>query len=205
MVFLFDSNRQDFATNEDIGRLPNTKYGIPITDYNALVTHNTAILGILGIGKSRLTFELIQKVINNTGVKVICIDVTNEYSKTQGLPAYIDINAVLADDETAFNDINSKFETITNGVDGKPNIELISRLNELSKKGFEIHIYTARGHISAKNRDDAEKKYRQIIIDWLQRYNVIYAKLSFQKPFAVYYIDDKAIRPDELHLLDNLN
>ena len=89
--------------------------------------------------------------------------------------------------------------------DGKPNIELISRLNELSKKGFEIHIYTARGHISAKNRDDAEKKYRQIIIDWLQRYNVIYAKISFQKPFAVYYIDDKAIRPDELHLLDNLN
>ncbi len=80
-VFLFDSNSQDFATNEDIGRLPNTKYGIPITDYNALVTHNTAILGILGIGKSRLTFELIQKVVSNTHTKVVCIDITNQYSR----------------------------------------------------------------------------------------------------------------------------
>ncbi len=78
-VFLFDSNGQDFATNEDIGRLPNTKYGIPITDYNALVTHNTAILGILGIGKSKLTFELIQKIVRNTNAKVLCIDITNQY------------------------------------------------------------------------------------------------------------------------------
>lgn len=36
---------------------------------DALVTHNTAILGILGIGKSRLAFELIKKIVE-TGVKV---------------------------------------------------------------------------------------------------------------------------------------
>lgn len=64
-----------------IGTLPNTSYEIPIKEYHSLVTHNTAILGILGIGKSRLTFELIQKVLNNTETKVICIDITNQYSR----------------------------------------------------------------------------------------------------------------------------
>ena len=62
-----------------IGTLPNTSYEIEIKEPNSLVTHNTAILGILGIGKSRLTFELIQKIINTTGTKVICIDITNQY------------------------------------------------------------------------------------------------------------------------------
>lgn len=78
-VFLFSSLGTDFATNEDIGRLPNTNYGIPIKDYDSLITHNTAILGILGIGKSCLTFELILKVIRKTEAKVICIDITNQY------------------------------------------------------------------------------------------------------------------------------
>ncbi|WP_323589616.1 helicase HerA domain-containing protein [Aliarcobacter butzleri] len=65
-----------------IGTLPNTSYEIEIKEPNSLVTHNTAILGILGIGKSRLTFELIQKVINTTDTKVICIDITNQYQNS---------------------------------------------------------------------------------------------------------------------------
>jgi hypothetical protein len=65
--------------NNSIGRLPDTDLEIPIKDANAIVTHNTAILGILGIGKSCLTFELIKKVITNTESKVVCFDVTNEY------------------------------------------------------------------------------------------------------------------------------
>jgi hypothetical protein len=35
-------------------------------------------------------------------------------------------------------------------------------------------------------------------------HSVSYTKLSFDKPYAVYYIDDKAIRPDELYLLEKL-
>lgn len=61
-----------------VGRLPETGLEIPIKDLEALVTHNTAILGILGIGKSCLAFELIKRVAEN-GIKVICIDITNEY------------------------------------------------------------------------------------------------------------------------------
>ncbi len=63
-----------------IGRLPGTKLEIPIKDLPSLVTHNTAVLGILGIGKSCLTFELIKKVHAGTEAKIICFDVTGEYA-----------------------------------------------------------------------------------------------------------------------------
>ncbi len=74
--------------NKDIGTLPGTNFTIEVKDFNFLVTHNTAILGILGIGKSCLTFELIKKVVHNTEAKIICIDITNEYSRK--LIEYID-------------------------------------------------------------------------------------------------------------------
>jgi len=86
----------------------------------------------------------------------------------------------------------------------KPNIELINKLNMLNNKGVEIHIYTSRGHYSAKNRDDADSKYRDVIVNWLTKHNVQYTLLSFKKQYATYYIDDKAMRPDELHLLEGL-
>ncbi|MDR3049416.1 MAG: DUF87 domain-containing protein [Elusimicrobiota bacterium] len=87
-----------------IGCLPNTDMLIEIKDIDSLITHNTAILGILGIGKSCLTFELIKKVYDNTkDVKIICIDITNEYSRL--LPFYIDINSIEYDNENIFSNI----------------------------------------------------------------------------------------------------
>lgn len=113
-VFLLD-DRDDVEHDYHsfIGKLPNTSYEIPIKEYNSLVTHNTAILGILGIGKSRLTFELIKKVVDNTDTKVICIDITNQYRDTSdGLPKYLDPATIVADEETAFNSINDRYEYI---------------------------------------------------------------------------------------------
>jgi uncharacterized protein len=77
----FDETRTDKSSKLCIGKLPETNLEIIIKDIDSLVTHNTAILGILGIGKSCLTFELIQKVVNDTTTKVVCIDITNEYKK----------------------------------------------------------------------------------------------------------------------------
>jgi DNA helicase HerA-like ATPase len=45
-----------------------------------LVTHNTAILGILGVGKSMLAIELVERMIA-AGIKVICLDLTNQYAE----------------------------------------------------------------------------------------------------------------------------
>lgn len=74
--------------NTSIGRMPETDMQIPIKDINSLVTYNTAILGILGVGKSCLTFELIKKVTANN-IKCICIDITNQYATDKGLLGYI--------------------------------------------------------------------------------------------------------------------
>jgi hypothetical protein len=69
-----------------VGHFPGTDYPVTLrTDngvsvgLNALVTHNTAILGILGIGKSYLALELVERMAA-AGIKVLCLDLTNQYA-----------------------------------------------------------------------------------------------------------------------------
>jgi hypothetical protein len=62
-----------------IGHVPGTEFGIGI-DPHTLVTHNTAILGILGAGKTHLAYELIWRMLS-AGIKVIVLDITGKYSK----------------------------------------------------------------------------------------------------------------------------
>ena len=60
-----------------VGRVPHTDYGIK-ADAHKLVTHNTAILGVLGSGKTSLAVELIQRMLD-AGIKVWVIDITGQY------------------------------------------------------------------------------------------------------------------------------
>lgn len=118
-VYLAAETQRRITGQLSIGVLPGTNLDIAVKDADSLVTHNTAVLGILGIGKSVLTFELIQKVLAATSTKVICFDITNEY-KNQ-LPLYT-AAPLLADDEGAFNTINSKFDHVhTSGNAADPN------------------------------------------------------------------------------------
>lgn len=61
-----------------VGRVPGTDYG---TAYDPIsgATHNTAILGILGIGKTTLAAELTWRTLD-AGARVVVIDITNEYA-----------------------------------------------------------------------------------------------------------------------------
>lgn len=77
-VFIVDSAEVD-PIKDAIGYFPGTDYPVKVDDIDKLVTHNTAILGILGIGKSYLAFELIERMIEK-GIKVICLDITNQYA-----------------------------------------------------------------------------------------------------------------------------
>lgn len=63
-----------------IGRFPKTNYTAEIENIHQLVTHNTAILGILGVGKSMLAIELVERMLA-AGIKVICLDMTSQYAK----------------------------------------------------------------------------------------------------------------------------
>lgn len=78
-VFLLDSEGGEPSVDA-VGVFPSTSFELRIKSLHELVTHNAAILGILGIGKSTLCFELVERLIHE-GIKVICLDLTDEYSE----------------------------------------------------------------------------------------------------------------------------
>ena len=76
-VFLLDD--AEFVANAgNIGHFPKTLYGVSL-NMRDTVTHNTAILGILGIGKTYLSVELLERMIAE-GTKVLCLDLTDQYA-----------------------------------------------------------------------------------------------------------------------------
>lgn len=62
-----------------IGHFPGGSYPVQLANIDHLVTHNTAILGILGVGKSMLAIELVERMMAR-GIKVICLDLTDQYA-----------------------------------------------------------------------------------------------------------------------------
>jgi hypothetical protein len=94
------------------------------------------------------------------------------------------------DDTLAFHQ-NRNFD------DALPNVPLINKLNNLYDQGWQIDIFTARGSISCASREEAFDKYYESMWKWLDNNNVKYNELSFEKPLAAYYIDDKGILPED--------
>jgi uncharacterized protein len=74
-----ETSRAPGVRRDYIGTIPDTDFGIRI-DADQLITHNTAILGILGIGKTYLAFELIRRILI-ADRKVIVLDITGQYAK----------------------------------------------------------------------------------------------------------------------------
>jgi len=73
-----------------IGHFPKTSYNVFIKKIHELVTHNTAILGILGIGKSYLAMELVERMMvakikviyhHPSGIYLCVIDSTDLISR----------------------------------------------------------------------------------------------------------------------------
>jgi len=77
-VFL-DVSEKPRLEVQTIGHFPFSKYAVHLGDIGQLVTHSTAILGILGIGKSMLSIELVERIMNS-GIKILCLDLTDQYS-----------------------------------------------------------------------------------------------------------------------------
>ncbi|HUW44224.1 MAG TPA: hypothetical protein VMW50_00360 [Dehalococcoidia bacterium] len=75
---------------------------------------------------------------------------------------------------------------------------VINKMNNLYEKGWEIWIVTARGQLSCDGDfQKADQKYRKIMETWLHKHGVKYHNLSFEKRLASYYVDDKALTPEE--------
>lgn len=82
-----------------------------------------------------------------------------------------------------------------------PNEDVIQRLREYKRSGFEIVLYTSR---NMRTFDGSIGKITAhtvpILIDWLHQHNVPFDEIVVGKPWCGtegFYVDDKAIRPDE--------
>tara|TARA_Y100000589_G_scaffold291592_1_gene295188 strand:- start:303 stop:686 length:384 start_codon:yes stop_codon:yes gene_type:complete len=83
----------------------------------------------------------------------------------------------------------------------KPKDDVINKLKEYKYQGFKIVIYTSRnmrthnGNIGIINANTLP-----IILSWLDKHTVPYDEVIVGKPWPSeggFYVDDKAIRPDE--------
>lgn len=101
-------------------------------------------------------------------------------------------------------DLDDTLCTTQNGdyANAQPITEVIEKLREYHQQGFTIVINTSRnmrtyqGNIGAINKNTLP-----IITEWLDRHDIPYDELYVGKPwcgFEGFYVDDKAIRPDEL-------
>ncbi|MDA7691557.1 HAD-IIIC family phosphatase [Methylophilaceae bacterium] len=85
--------------------------------------------------------------------------------------------------------------------DLKPNVEIVKQLNVYKDKGFEIIIYTSRNMNTYKNSiGKINANTLPNIISWLNKNNIHFDEVYIGKPWCGdegFYVDDKAIRPDE--------
>lgn len=86
-------------------------------------------------------------------------------------------------------------------VNSLPNINVIERMREFKANGFEIVISTSRNmRTYAGNVGKINANTLPLIIDWLERHQVPYDEIYTGKPWCGtegFYVDDRALRPDE--------
>lgn len=78
-VYLKKTAEEEDLPSTAIGRFPQTNFPVNIKSIHDMVTHNTAILGILGVGKTKLTMELVERILTEK-IHVISIDLTDEHA-----------------------------------------------------------------------------------------------------------------------------
>jgi len=100
-------------------------------------------------------------------------------------------------------DLDDTICTTSNGdyKNSKPKFDVIKKMHEYKNKGFNIVIYTSRNMRTHKgNIGLINANTLPIILTWLKKNNVPFDEIIVGKPwpsFGGFYVDDKAIRPDE--------
>ena len=100
-------------------------------------------------------------------------------------------------------DLDDTISRTSNGdyKNSEPISEVIELLREYQKDGFEIAISTSRNMRTFKgNVGKINAVTLPLIIEWLELHGVPYDEVFVGKPWCGeggFYVDDKAIRPDE--------
>ena len=102
-------------------------------------------------------------------------------------------------DDTICSTENGDYENST------PKPEIIAKLRQYKTLGFEIVISTSRNmRTYSGNIGKISANTLPIILEWLKRHEVPYDEIYVGKPWCGnegFYVDDKAIRPDEFAAL----
>jgi CMP-N,N'-diacetyllegionaminic acid synthase len=75
-----------------------------------------------------------------------------------------------------------------------PKKDVIDCVNKLFNSGNYIILFTSRFEVD-----------KQVTMTWLEKNNVLYNELILGKPRADFYIDDRAMRPNEFKELCEQN
>jgi uncharacterized HAD superfamily protein len=73
----------------------------------------------------------------------------------------------------------------------KPDTDMIKIVNSYYKNGYIVYLFTSRSDL-----------HERITKKWLDKYKVKYHYFIMNKPYYDIFIDDKAIRPEEIKLWD---
>lgn len=83
----------------------------------------------------------------------------------------------------------------------KPVEAMVDKLRDYHRQGFTIVLNTSRNmRTFSGNVGQINKNTLPIIIDWLAKHDIPYDEIYVGKPwcgFEGFYVDDKAIRPNE--------
>lgn len=117
---------------EQVGAIPGTNYPV-LLNLRQAVSHHTAILGVTGSGKSVFCRNLLRKIIAD-GIKVICVDFTNEYRSK--FPDLAPENVVTAARKEELFEAIDALSTELEQFGNKQNKQLIASKTQVLKKIF---------------------------------------------------------------------
>lgn len=82
-----------------------------------------------------------------------------------------------------------------------PRADMLVKLREYQQRGYRILLYTSRNMKTHNhNLGLINKHTAPVLLAWLEQWDVPYDEILFGKPWPRskgFYIDDRAIRPDE--------
>ena len=98
-------------------------------------------------------------------------------------------------DDTIFQTLDGDY------LNSLPHLPIIEKLHEYKQKGFEIVLFSSRNMRTFEgNIGKINVHTLPIVIEWLKKHDVPYDEIIMGKPwcgFDGFYVDDKAIRPNE--------
>jgi capsule biosynthesis phosphatase len=95
-------------------------------------------------------------------------------------------------DDTILSTVNRDYEN------SRPKMEVITGMRTMKEAGWTIILHTARGMgRSNGNIESVRKEVIEELEKFCTNYDVPYDEIQIGKPWAAYYVDDKAMTPEQ--------